>query len=250
MKTLCDSFAPFSKTFASLIFVYFIFINHSFAMPVAGDLIISEVLANPAAVSDTTGEWFEVFNNTENTIDLSGLLIRDDGSNQHVVSSKNAILIGAYDYFVFGRNNNTAVNGNYEADYIYSDFTLGNTSDEIILEFDGITIASLLYDDATLFGVSGNSAEFDGANFQLTNTDSLFGAGDIGTPGVMGSKALFAGINDSADGNVDEESSNSDSDVNVPEPATIWLMGLGLIGLITLRERAGNSIVPFQTQTT
>lgn len=245
MKTMHVSIALVSKIFARLTFAFFVFIHHSFATPVADDLIISEVLANPAAVSDTTGEWFEVFNNTANSIDLSGLLIRDNGSNQHVVNSENPVLIGAHDYFVFGRNGDTAVNGNFEADYVYSNFTLGNSSDELILEFDGVTIANLLYNDVTLFGANGNSAEFDGVGFQLTDADYLFGAGDVGTPGVAGSQALFAAIDDNLGDDINGESGGSGSTVNVPEPATIWLMSLGLIGLTTLRERSGKSLTPF-----
>ena len=38
-----------------------------------GDLIISEVMADPKAVSDTYGEWFEVHNLTGNSLDLNGL---------------------------------------------------------------------------------------------------------------------------------------------------------------------------------
>ena len=36
-----------------------------------GDLI-SEVMADPAAVSDFKGEWFEVYNNSGSVVDIDG----------------------------------------------------------------------------------------------------------------------------------------------------------------------------------
>ncbi len=50
---------------------------------VAGDLVISEVMANPSAVSDTTGEWFEIYNSSGAAIDLNGLILMD--SDLHIV---------------------------------------------------------------------------------------------------------------------------------------------------------------------
>src|SRR5262249_54517288 len=47
--------------------------TRSIEVPQPGDLVITEVMANPSAVSDTTGEWFEVYVNRD--IDLNGLQI-------------------------------------------------------------------------------------------------------------------------------------------------------------------------------
>ena len=44
-----------------------------------GDLFITEYLADPVGVSDSAAEYFEIFNRLEDSIDLSGLEIRDDG---------------------------------------------------------------------------------------------------------------------------------------------------------------------------
>ena len=44
-----------------------------------GELIVTEVMNNPSAVSDETGEWIEIFNISESAINLQGLTISDAG---------------------------------------------------------------------------------------------------------------------------------------------------------------------------
>ena len=43
-------------------------------VPGEGDLIITEVMANPAKCTDAMGEWFEVFNTTGSPVKLDGML--------------------------------------------------------------------------------------------------------------------------------------------------------------------------------
>lgn len=188
----------------------------------AGDLVITEVLANPGAVSDTAGEWFEVYNASGITLDLTGLVIRDNGSNTHTLSGEMPILVSAGEYFVLGRSGNTLTNGGYSADYLYSNFTLGNTSDAIILESEGVLIDSLIYNDAALFGAAGNSAELTAAGFALTPNAFTFGSGDIGTPGSAGSYTPPGAS-------------------PVPVPASLWLMvsALGALAGGRISQRRG-----------
>lgn len=52
--------------------------------PVAGDLVISEILAQSAQSGDAVDsrcEWFEITNLTDDTLDLSGVLVADLGRN-------------------------------------------------------------------------------------------------------------------------------------------------------------------------
>jgi len=188
-----------------------------------GDLVITEVLANPEAVSDTAGEWFEIYNASAADIDLIGFTLRDQGSNAHVVSGGAPLIVAPGEYFVFGRNGNALLNGGYSADYVYDSFVLGNSSDAIILERDGAAIASLVYANAALFGAAGRSAELTAAGFALTPTGYSFGSGDIGTPGIAGSYTPPT---------VSE----------VPVPAAGWLM-LSALGALTARRQrtAANS---------
>ena len=188
--------------------------------PISGDLVISEVMANPAAVSDTVGEWFEVLNLSNDSLIIDGLLISDNGSNQHQVDTGNSILIEPDQYFVFGRNSDSSLNGGYTANYVYSNFTLSNTIDAIILAFGDTEITRLEYTSG--FGIAGNSMELfelpsTNNNYQLTPDSSIYGIGDNGTPGTMGSHDL----------NVS----------SVPVPAAVWLFGSGLLGMASLTRR-------------
>ncbi|HET8710439.1 MAG TPA: lamin tail domain-containing protein [Spongiibacteraceae bacterium] len=182
-----------------------------------GDLVITEVLANPDAVSDTAGEWFEIYNASASSLDLSGLVIRDQGSNVHTVSGDTPVTVASGSYFVFGRNGDPLVNGGYTPDYVYDGFVLGNSSDVIILELGGVEIASLIYSDAALFGAAGISAELTAGGFALTPSAFTFGSGDIGTPGAAGSYTPAAVS-------------------SVPLPAAGWLM-LSASGALVARRR-------------
>jgi Lamin Tail Domain len=68
-----------------------------------GDLIITEVMANPAAVSDANGKWFEIRNLTGNSLNLNGLTLSDNGSDFHIIDI-GPLMLNPFDYFVFGRS--------------------------------------------------------------------------------------------------------------------------------------------------
>lgn len=55
-------------------------------------IIINEILGDPAG-SETTGEWIELYNNSKNTVDLSGWIISDltGAINQYVIPDGTAI---------------------------------------------------------------------------------------------------------------------------------------------------------------
>lgn len=183
-----------------------------------GEITITEVMANPAAVNDTQGEWFEIYNHSGNALDLSGLVIRDNGSNQHTITD--SISVAADSYFVFGRNGDSDSNGGYVADYVYSSFTLSNSSDAIILEYDNVSVASLIYDGGD-FGLAGISTELTGTGFSATPQEFIYGDGDSGTPGSAGSDASLEFA----------------SAPEVPVPAAGWLMGSALLSLLGWRRK-------------
>lgn len=164
-----------------------------------GDLVITEIMNNPAAVSDTVGEWFEIFNNTGSQIDIDGWVIRDDGSNTHTIDGMTGgvTVVPAGGYLVLGRSADQGVNGGAPVDYAYGEtgFTLGNGADEVVLVAPGdIEIARVNYDGGPNFpDLTGESMQLDSSSLNETDNDnganwcastSAYGDGDLGTPGT------------------------------------------------------------------
>jgi hypothetical protein len=145
-------------------------------MPLFGasrnDLIISEIMFDPASVADSVGEYIEIYNNSEDVINLMGWTIRDDGSNSDTISSSVPVPVGGY--VVIGKNDDKSFNGGIDVDYVCSSFTLHNTSDELILEDpDGLEVFALRY-------LSGawSQTKSSGKAFELVDFSSYSSAVD------------------------------------------------------------------------
>ena len=185
------------------------------------DLFITEIMTNPAAVSDTVGEWFELYNPTAEPVELEGTILSDDGANSHTIATGASLLISPGDYFVMSRNGDSMLNGGIVADYVYSSFSLGNTTDQIIFS-NGLT-ELLRLDYSGGFGAAGISMELTGLpmnelNYTQTDAALTYGLGDIGTPGAAGSF--------------------TPAPSPVPVPAAVWLFGSGLAGLLGVSRRS------------
>lgn len=159
----------------------------------AGAVFVTEMMPNPSAVSDTAGEWFEVYNSmTDVSVDINGWTIRDQGTNTHLIDNGGPLLIPPQGFLVLGRNADPAVNGGAIVRYQYSGFILANSGDEIeLMDLNGVTIDSFIYMSSQVFdGASSslNPSIFDAiANDQPTNwclATSVMSGGDRGTPGL------------------------------------------------------------------
>jgi hypothetical protein len=180
----------------------------------AGDLVITEVMQNPCtfdlnanttggacSVDDAFGEWFEVYNNTNMDIDLDGLMVTDEaGSNQDSFTVSGQLLIPAGGYITFGISADTTINGAVTVDYEYTDMSLGNGSDELMLHNATDVLDSLEWDNGTTFpdptgasmsldpGFTNATDNDDGANWCEGTSSIAVTIGtvnsDLGTPGM------------------------------------------------------------------
>lgn len=102
--------------------------------PSSPTVAITEFLANPKAVSDTDGEWVELYNLSDMPVDINGWLLRDNDSDAHIIVAGGPLVIPSKGYLLLGRNTDASQNGGVSVSYAYSDFFMANTADEIILE--------------------------------------------------------------------------------------------------------------------
>ncbi|MCH8010807.1 MAG: VCBS repeat-containing protein [Candidatus Marinimicrobia bacterium] len=168
------------------------FTINSAEAPSAGEIVINEIMQNPDAVSDTNGEWFEIYNADTTAINLCGWTIKDLGTDNHVITCEEPLYIEPEEYFVLGRNDDIALNGGVEVDYKYSSFILANGDDEIILlDETGAEVDRVEYDGGPVFPdpTGASMALLDpesdnsiGSNWTVSATP--YGAGDLGTPGL------------------------------------------------------------------
>jgi hypothetical protein len=159
----------------------------------AGALIVTEYLKDPSAVADAFGEWFEVYNTSQETVNLLGLEVSDLGTDSFEVATD--LWIGPGEQLVLGREADTGLNGGVILDYEYSGFTLGNSGeDEVILTHGGVELDRIVYDDSAWPDTSGASAALDPAAYDGTLNDdptlwcngmAVYGDGDLGSPGAL-----------------------------------------------------------------
>ncbi|HST59481.1 MAG TPA: lamin tail domain-containing protein, partial [Longimicrobium sp.] len=116
-----------------------------------GDVVINEVLADPRAVLDANGEWFEVHNRGTSAVNLQGWTIASQGDAAHVISQ--SVVIAAGGFAVLGRDSSTATNGGVTLRYVYagtSTLNLGNSTDWLALrDGTGATVDSVTWTSTT-----------------------------------------------------------------------------------------------------
>ena len=163
--------------------------------PVPGDLVITEIMQNPAAVSDAAGEWFEITNVSGTNIDLDGWTIADEDFDSHVITNSGPLVVPAGGALVLGNNGDGVSNGGVTVAYQYSGMFLSNSADEVLLVDPNATVFDQVnYDGGPVFpdptgasmSLSGDATSRtendDGANW--CQADAPYGAGDLGTPGA------------------------------------------------------------------
>jgi lamin tail-like protein len=163
-----------------------------------GDVVVTEIMKDPAFVSDSVGEWFELVNLTNHVVNIAGWKISDAGSNAHTIKNGTTlILLAPGQFFVLGVNSDPLVNGGIPVDYKYSNFTLGNGSDQIYLTArNGMLVDEVVYDDGIFWpdtsGVALNLhllatdayLNDDPANWCDAKTPISSANTDLGTPGA------------------------------------------------------------------
>ncbi len=127
-----------------------------------GELIITEVMANPGNVSDPAGEWFEVLNVSGRSLWLNGLVIQSslDG-DYHVIDAPDKLTLEPGEVAILGSNADAGSNGEVPVRYAYSGVSLLNEADEILLSWGPKIIDQVSWDIAL------GSPDVQGASLSL-----------------------------------------------------------------------------------
>jgi hypothetical protein len=160
-----------------------------------GSLLITEIMYNPSAMTDATGEWFEIYNNTTIQIDLHNLVIRKDNAESHVIGSE--VILQPQQYYVLARTDN-AVIGNK---YVYgTGISLNNTGAVLSVcnygtdRTNGSVICAVDYGADGFPSGTGASICLDPDLFNPADmilgdswctSVSAYQTGDLGTPGEV-----------------------------------------------------------------
>ena len=155
--------------------------------PYASQIVINEVMADPNAVTDASGEWFEVHNTGAAAVNLQGWTIASGNDSPQTIAS--IVSVPAGGYVVLARNATSATNGGVTVSYAYPTLNLANTADWLALrDGGGASVDSVVWGTAmpagATRGVSNPSlthVDAKGANWHTST--AAFGAGDRGTPG-------------------------------------------------------------------
>lgn len=124
-----------------------------------GDLVITEIMNNPGAVTDDAGEWLEIHNATGQSVDLAGLVLTS-GMESHTIAS--AVMVAPGGYAVLGLNAMTATNGGVPVDYQYTQIKLLNTKDDIAIRTAGMVVLdTVAYDEVSGLDPDGRSRSLD-----------------------------------------------------------------------------------------
>lgn len=166
-------------------------------LPAPGDVIFTEIMANPNKVSDTVGEWFELYNTTSNPLSLFSMVFQDSdtgsAADAYVITDIDAT-IPPNGYIVFARERDPALNGGIAGALYFSGRHLKNSAGTTpyslaIANRDGTIIDSTYFGDAA----TGKSTQLDPDLYTAIDNDvaaswctasQVYGDGDLGTPGA------------------------------------------------------------------
>lgn len=122
--------------------------------PKTGDLILTEIMAWSVG-DDSKCEWFELWNASDDTLDLTGVTFRDRGNNEAFAPDN--FQVAPLDYVVVGRSVDTAVNCETPVDIaLETGFTLNH--DVRVLTPDTLNSGELFTENVAQ-GTSGAGIE-------------------------------------------------------------------------------------------
>ncbi|MFT3694741.1 MAG: lamin tail domain-containing protein [Kofleriaceae bacterium] len=164
--------------------------------PAVGDLVITELMPKPSAVSATVGQWFEAVAMAD--VDLNGVGLdraNDTNVKPQVIDSPDCVHVSAGSYVVFARSDDMTMNGGLPAPAATFSFSLNPSANaDVQLVYGADVIDAVTWTTSTSGAalqlnpmVTDAASNDDPTNFcDATQVYDTVGAKmDLGTPGMM-----------------------------------------------------------------
>ncbi len=163
------------------------------AQPVAGEVLVSEFMVLPTGISDTNGQWIELKNVSDHSVNLqgcrygnAGTLAWQDLMSRMVLEPDEAVL--------FAANEEPTQNGGLDPDHRFTTTRLlfNRVTDTIRLQCSGTDIDRVDYDLGEWEISSGHAAQLDlditdaslnDEGSSWCNAQTAYFGGNYGTPG-------------------------------------------------------------------
>ena len=150
--------------------------------PVAGSVIVTEIMSNPAQVADNLGEWFELANVSDQSVDLGGCVVSQNAAENTLPA--HALTAGGF--AVAARSTDVSSNGNVAAFALFT-FALG-ASGSISLSCDARLIDSVAWSSesqghsSSLYPQYFNAVDNDNWAMNWCFTTQSYNGTDTGSP--------------------------------------------------------------------
>jgi hypothetical protein len=130
-----------------------------------GQLVISELMIDPATLSDSNGEWIELYSAASEPFDLRGCELDDGGKSAHAIAT--SLRIEPHAYITIARSTQPGFTPSF-----VSSLSLTNSADSVALRCAGVEIDRVRYDKSAGYAIeSGASLALDRSHLDAVDND-------------------------------------------------------------------------------
>jgi len=152
----------------------------------ANTIVLNEFMPHPQCSStEADGEWVELYNNTNEWINLSGWTLQNGIGEEITLST---YLLPPDGFYILAACGNENLNGGITPNYVYCDFTIFDSGSLTLLSASRAVVDKIEYDGSWSIqpGISCeriNPGWVSNLSSTWDYSTLIYGNGDMGTPG-------------------------------------------------------------------